>query len=67
MEDPIKEAEEVEEKKIAELKNRMTKSKKEKHLPWLTSHTLTEIINCHVKNLISFSSCEMFKTRKRLL
>ena len=29
MEDPIKEAEEVEEKKIAELKNRMTKSKKE--------------------------------------
>lgn len=30
MEDPIKEAEEVEEKKIAELKNRMTKSKKER-------------------------------------
>ena len=29
MEDPIKEAE-VEEKKIAELKNRMTKSKKER-------------------------------------
>ena len=31
MEDPIKEVEEVEEKKIAELKNRMTKSKKERN------------------------------------